>query len=173
MADFSTFSPRRGHESWQSLTPSPSIVNLSVVDMRKKKNCILPPKHEHNYQGDSEHSYTNTNPNPLPVIAAWLSWPRCWWLSPFIPRLYVREVCSNSCLEGRLMSFNNVYHSIVRQDCNIFDEESKGLLNVKRYLKRIRCVARVTRQEVNLVSGVEVQEEGTSVEWKKQARPSC
>ena len=59
------------------------------------------------------------------------------------------------------MNFDNVRQGIARQDRDISDEESNGLLHVKRYLERARYVAGVTRQEVNLVSGVEVKN-GTS-----------
>ena len=60
------------------------------------------------------------------------------------------------------MNSNDICESTARQDRDISDEESKRLLHVKRYLERIRCVARVTRQQVNLVSGVKFGKWGTS-----------
>ena len=60
------------------------------------------------------------------------------------------------------MSCNDLCQNTARQDRDISDEESTRLLHVKRYLERIRCVARVTRQQVNLVSGVKFGKWGTS-----------
>ena len=60
------------------------------------------------------------------------------------------------------MNANDICESTARQDRDVSDEESKRLLHVKRYLERTRCVARVTRQEVNLVSGVKFGKWGTS-----------
>ena len=60
------------------------------------------------------------------------------------------------------MSCNDLCQNTARQDRDISDEDSKRLLHVKRYLERIRCVARVTRQQVNLVSGVKFGKRGTS-----------
>ena len=58
------------------------------------------------------------------------------------------------------MIFYDLNQSTARQDRYISDDLSKRLLHVKRYLERARCVARVTRQQVNLVSGVKFR--GTS-----------
>ena len=60
------------------------------------------------------------------------------------------------------MSYNNVRQCTARQDRDVSDEESKRLLHVKRYLERARCVAKVTRQQVNLISGVKFGKRGTS-----------
>ena len=60
------------------------------------------------------------------------------------------------------MSCDDIYQSTARQDRYVFDGEIFRLLHVKRYLERARCVARVTRQEVNLVSGVKFRIRGTS-----------
>ena len=60
------------------------------------------------------------------------------------------------------MSCNDLCQNTARQDRDISDEESKRLLHVKRYLERTRCVARVTRQEVNLFGGVKFGKWGTS-----------
>ena len=144
----------------------------SITMNQQRVNYILPPKHDRNNHDDDHHSYTNTNRNQLPVIAAWHSCSRCRWRGRrdrLEEDFYIRDVCPNSCLKRGLVSYNDVRQCTARQDREISDEESKGLLHVKRYLERAGWVARVTRQQVNLVSGVEVRKRGTSddnMEWK-------
>ena len=139
---------------------------------QQRFNYILPPNHDQNNQDDDHHSYNNTNYSPLPSIAAWLNCSRCWWRGRrgrFEENFYIKDVCTNGWLKCGLASCNNVRQCTARQGRIISDEESTRLLHVKRYLDRARCVSGVTRQEVNLVSGVEVEKGRTSdnmMEWQ-------
>ena len=60
------------------------------------------------------------------------------------------------------MRYNYINKRVARKYRNISDEQSQRLLYVKCHLQRARGVARVTRQQVNLVSGIEVQQRCTS-----------
>ena len=80
----------------------------------------------------------------------------------FEDKFYIRDVCPNSCLKVGLASRDNFYQSTARQDRDISDDKFNRLLHVKGDLERARCVARVTRQEVNEVSGVKFRRQGTS-----------
>ena len=121
----------------------------SKYQRKRKKVDNLQPKYDHSNQDDDGNSHTNSNRNPLPLIAAWLSWSCCWWHRRrvrFEQGFYIRDVCPNSGLELGFVGINNINQGVARQDREVSDEKSKRLLHVKRYLERVRRVARVTRQ---------------------------